>query len=205
MLYGDVIENVNLNYQFFEIVFWVADLVIFDFMVSLVVLDEVISFDISNYWGNVKMDEIGCYNYFFEINFFGIQFNIVDGFVVQDVFILLFIYQENFLIFVEVGFWVEGFEVGFIYLNEFWAYMVVGGYFINVDMANIQYEVYEIVDFENGGIENLDGISMDDVLFCEILEECYIILFGQIEGFNDICWMMRELVVWVFVVLNIGI
>jgi hypothetical protein len=202
--HGDAIENANLNYQFFEIASRAADLVTSDFMASLVAPDEATSPDISNYRGNAKTDETGRYNYLFETNSFGTQPNTVDGFAAQDAPTPLLTYQENLLILAEAGFRAEGFEVGLTHLNEFRAYMAAGGYLTNADMANIQYEAYETADFENGGIENPDGISTDDALLREILEERYITLFGQIEGFNDTRRTMRESVVRVPVAPNTG-
>jgi len=45
---------------------------------------------------------------------------------------------------------------------------------------------YVASDFNAGGIENEDGITANDALLREILEERYVTLTGQLEVFNDI-------------------
>lgn len=202
--HGNAIENANLNYQFFEIASRQADLVTSDFMASLIDPDEASSPEIANYRGHAKTDETGRYNYLFEVNSFGIQPNTDDGFAASDAPTPLLTYQENLLILAEAGFRNGGFDVGLSHLNEFRAYMAAGGYLSNSDMANIQYEAYETADFEAGGIENTDNVSADDALLREILEERYITLFGQIEGFNDTRRTMGESVVRVPVAPNTG-
>lgn len=202
--HGSALENANLNYQFFAIASRQADLVTSDFMASLVAPDEVSSPNIANYRGNAKTDETARYNYLFEINSFGTQPNTVDGFAAQEEPTPLMTYQENLLILAEAGFRSVGFETGLTHLNEFRAYMADGGYLSNADMANVQYDAYETADFESGGVENQDGIATDDALLREILEERYITLFGQIEGFNDTRRTLKETSVRVQVEPNTG-
>ncbi len=50
----------------------------------------------------------------------------------------------------------------------------------------LQYDPYDITDFDIGGIANTEGLAPDDALLHEILEEKYISLAGQLEVFNDI-------------------
>jgi len=50
----------------------------------------------------------------------------------------------------------------------------------------LQYDAYDIADFDIGGIANTEGLDPDDALLHEILEEKYISLAGQLEVFNDI-------------------
>ena len=64
--------------------------------------------------------------------------------------------------------------------------MASGGYMSNPNMSNVKYDAFLASDFESGGIENSDGISNNNALLREILEERYISLFGQIEVFNDL-------------------
>jgi hypothetical protein len=61
--------------------------------------------------------------------------------------------------------------------------MDAGGYLINANPANIQYDAYDASDFANGGIENADNQSADNALLREILQERYVTLFAQVEGF----------------------
>lgn len=48
------------------------------------------------------------------------------------------------------------------------------------------YEAYELADFDNGGIASRPGLSRNDALLYEILEEKYVSLMGQMEVFNDV-------------------
>jgi hypothetical protein len=54
------------------------------------------------------------------------------------------------------------------------------------------------------GIENMDGISSENALLREILEERYITLFGQIEVFNDTRRTQNESIVRVPMEPNVG-
>ena len=60
-----------------------------------------------------------------------------------------------------------------------------GGYLSNAVPAQLLYDPYGPEDFAAGGMENPDGLSADDALLREILEERYVTFFGQTEGFND--------------------
>lgn len=48
------------------------------------------------------------------------------------------------------------------------------------------YEPYTLVDFDAGGIASRPGLSRNDALLYEILEEKYVSLMGQMEVFNDV-------------------
>ncbi len=48
------------------------------------------------------------------------------------------------------------------------------------------YEAYELSDFADGGIANPDGMSQENALLTEILEEKYLSLMAHIETFNDL-------------------
>lgn len=48
------------------------------------------------------------------------------------------------------------------------------------------YDDYEIADFEDGGIANPDGLTPEQALLKEILEEKYLTVFASIETFNDL-------------------
>lgn len=49
-----------------------------------------------------------------------------------------------------------------------------------------KYEPYTLADFDTGGIAARDGMSRNDALLYEILEEKYVSLMGQMEVFNDV-------------------
>ena len=63
-------------------------------------------------------------------------------------------------------------------------------------MANtggtLLYESYDEADFENGGIENSDGIDKDRALLREIIEERYVSGYGQFIPFNDARRLRKE-------------
>ena len=113
-------------------------------------------------------------------------------------------YQENLLILAEAGFRTQGFQVGLDALNDFRSFMNGGGYMANVDMANVNYAPYDTSDFASGGIENPDGISQENALLREILEERYVTFFGLIEPFNDMRRTQDETQVRVPVQPNVG-
>ena len=183
--HGTSASDANLTYQFFEIAVRGADLVASDFMASLVDPDGVRSPDFANYRGHAKTDETARYDYLFRVNGVGIQPNTVTGLGAADEPGAMITYQENLLILAEAGFRTEGFSTGLARLNEFRAFMAAGGYLRNPNLGNLQYDAYESVDFENGNIENPDGISPEDALLREILEERYVTLFGTMESFSD--------------------
>lgn len=49
-----------------------------------------------------------------------------------------------------------------------------------------KYDPYTLADFDNGGIAARAGLSRNDALLYEILEEKYVSLMGQMEVFNDV-------------------
>lgn len=183
--HGTAADNSNLNYQFFEIQVRQADLIVSDFMVSL--LQPGSSNPIpANYRGNSKTDETARFNFYFNSTSIGFQPNTFNGFAAQEAPAPLVTLEENLLILAEAGLRSISFDTGLGHLNDFRAFMSTGGYLRNIDMTQLKYEPYTQADFEAGGIENPDGISKEDALLREILEERYITLFGQIEPFNDV-------------------
>jgi hypothetical protein len=203
-LHGNAVNNANLNYQFFAIAVRQSDLVTSEFMTSLVAPDATLSPDFSSYRGNDKTDETGRYNYLFNVTEFGTQPNVIDGFAATEEPSSLLTYQENLLIIAEAGFRPAGFETALGHLNDFRAFMATGGYLTNVDATAVRYDSYTSEDFASGGMENVDGLSEEDALLREILEERYITFFGQIEGFNDTRRTENELMVRVPVTPNTG-
>lgn len=184
--HGSAAENANLNYSFFAVEVRQSDLVTSDFMASLIDPDQASSPDFTNYRGNSKTDETARYNYLFEVNSFGIQPNTSpDAYAGQSTSSPLVTFAENNLILAEAGLRSAGFATGLSHLNDYRAYLAMGGYMSNADPADIQYDAYDASDFESGGMENIDGISSEDALLREILEERYITFFGQVEVFND--------------------
>lgn len=202
--HGSGLEESNLSYLFFEVNVRGADLKTSDFMASLIHPDMMASPNFTNYRGNAKTDETGRFNFYMTTNSVGIQPNTVNGMAAQTESAAMVTYQENQLILAEAAFRTQGFNAGLDALNNFRAYMAQGGYLSNLDLSQIRYDAYEAADFEAGGLENVDGIGRDDALLREILEERYITLFGQIEGFNDMRRTQDEAQVRVPVQPNVG-
>lgn len=202
--HGTGLDESNLSYQFFGVYSRAADLIVSDFMTSLVAPNAGVNPDFANYRGNAKTNEAGRYGYYFQVKGVGVQPNTADGFAAQTASTSLVTFEENLLILAEAGFRSSGFNTGLQHLNEFRAYMNAGGYLSNANVADIQYDAYDANDFANGGIENPDNTSADNALLREILQERYVTLFGQVEGFNDIRRTENETVVRVPVIPNVG-
>tara|TARA_R110002050_G_scaffold243115_2_gene379529 strand:+ start:21852 stop:23339 length:1488 start_codon:yes stop_codon:yes gene_type:complete len=197
-LHGTAAEDSNLNYQFFAIEVRQNDLIVSNFMAGLMDATS------PTYRGNAKTNERGRNGFYFTTNALGVQPNIVDGYAAQSAPVAIVTYQENLLILAEAGFRANGFDIGLSHLNNFRAFMASGGYLTNANASDILYDAYTTSDFESGGIENLDGISADNALLREILQERYITLFGQIESFNDTRRTENESIVRVPIVPNNG-
>ncbi|MCX2743636.1 SusD/RagB family nutrient-binding outer membrane lipoprotein [Mangrovivirga sp. M17] len=201
---GSAIDNSNLTWQLFFNESRGADLVVSDFMISLVNPDDTENPNPMMYRGNAKTDETGRYNYYFQNNDIGFQPNDESGsWAARDADAPIITYEENLLTIAEATLRTGTFDQGLTALNEYRAFMNGGGY-MNLDPADVTYEAYVEADFQSGGIENPDGISQDDALLREILEERYITLFGQIEGFNDMRRTINESIVRVPVQPNTG-
>ncbi len=206
-MYGphtDAQEASNLTYQFFALEVRGADLIVSEFMTSLVQPDTAANPLPNNYRGNSKTDETARFNFYFLTNSVGVQPNFETGFAAQTAPAPMVTYEENLLILAEAGFRSQGFATGLDHLNDFRAFMANGGYLTNADPSQIQYDPYVEADFANGGIENMDGLTADEALLREILEERYITFFGQVEGFNDMRRTLNESNVRVPVLPNVG-
>lgn len=201
--HGTAAENSNLNYQFFAVEVRQADVIVSDFMTSLVQPGTENPIP-ENYRGNSKTDETARFNYLFNTTSVGVQPNTEDGFAAKDAPAPLVTYQENLLILAESALRSQGFQAGLDALNDFRAFMNTGGYLTNVDAANLSYEAYTASDFAAGGIENPNGLSQENALLKEILEERYVTLFGLIQPFNDLRRTQNETDVRVPVVPNEG-
>ncbi|MEQ8471485.1 MAG: SusD/RagB family nutrient-binding outer membrane lipoprotein [Marinoscillum sp.] len=202
--HGPGADENNLSYQFFAVQVRGADLVTSDFMTSLVAPNASVSPDFTAYRGNAKTNESGRYSFYFQVNGVGTQPNTTNGLAAPTASAPIVTYQENLLILAEAGFRSEDFNTGLNALNDFRAFMASGGYLTNTNVTSIQYDPYVAADFENGGMENPDNIAVEDALLREILQERYVTLFGQIEGFCDTRRTAGESVVRVPVVPNNG-
>lgn len=95
-------------------------------------------------------------------------------------------YAENQLILAEAGTRTSGFDTGLGHLNDLRTWLNTGG-MVNANFAGepYMYEAYVAADFDNGGIENTDGIDPTRALLREIIEERYVSGFGMYIPFND--------------------
>jgi hypothetical protein len=59
-------------------------------------------------------------------------------------------------------------------------------YISDPDLGGLKYDPYTLADFAPGGMENADNVTANRALLREILEERYVTLIGQMEGFNDL-------------------
>lgn len=202
--HGKATDDANLHYQFFALASRKNDLVTSNFFASFIDSNNATNPIPANYRGNSKTNETARYNYLLQTTVVGIQPNFnTNGFAQIDAPAQIVTYAENLLILAEAGARAN-FNTGLGHLNAFRTYMASGGYMTNPVMANIKYDPYVAADFDNLGIENADGISSDNALIREILEERYITLFGQIEVFNDTRRTQNESIVRVPIVPNTG-
>jgi starch-binding outer membrane protein, SusD/RagB family len=102
-------------------------------------------------------------------------------------------YQENLLILAEAGARTQSFNVGLNHLNELRQELGNGVFFnSSVDGLTMQYDDYVAADFNNGGIENADGLTPERALLREIIEERYISGFTSFMPFDDARRLNRE-------------
>jgi len=149
------------------------------------------------YRGNAKTDETARFRFYYleeGVNAPGvIEPNTLTtaarrGFFAEDASFPLVTYQENLLTLAEMALRAgNGLETALAYLNEYRAFLNGGGYLHTTyqEGGTFLYEPYVLGDFASGGMENQDGISQEDALLREILEERYVSFYGQHLGWND--------------------
>lgn len=135
------------------------------------------------YRGNAKTDESARFAYSsIDAGGGSLNFGIIEQFEPQN----LISFEENHLILAEAGARSSGFEKGLEHLNEFRAWLNEGGRLnTNFIDSTFLYEAYEASDFDNGGMENADGLDPTRALLREIVEERYVSGFGEYMPFND--------------------
>lgn len=168
------------------------------------------------YRGNAKTDETARFNFYYledGVNAVGvIEPNTLTtatarGFFARDASFPLITYQENILSLAECALRSgAGSDVALGHLNEYRAFLNNGGYLDPTYMTNstFSYEPYTLGDFESGGIENLDGVSAENALLREIIEERYVTFYGQHIGWNDERRTRNEEVLRIPLTPNIG-
>lgn len=164
-----------------------------------------------NYRGNAKTNENGRLNYYFAPFAYwgglntGSKYdpNVLadfdwgtgtdhDGFFGAVTSFPIVTFQENQLILAEANAKLGQNTQALDALNGLRQYYATGAqfgtstaYVSDPDLGGVQYDDYVIADFAPGGMENMDNIDPDKALLREILEERYVTLIGQLEGFND--------------------
>ena len=130
---------------------------------------------------NTKTDESSRVSYYYsgENN---VDVNI-EGFAKPDAPMPIVSWEENILNWAEAAARLKMFDLALSKLNEHRKNLREGVYF-TVNTA--KYEDYVESDFENGGIENKDGLAKEDALLREILEERYVTFFVRMLVFNDV-------------------
>ena len=95
-------------------------------------------------------------------------------------------FEENLLILAEAYAKSNDPDNALTSLNSLRAYYATGAH-VNSGYLSFgyQYQPYVYDDFAPGGLDNMDNIAQDQALLREILEERYVTLIGQIEGYND--------------------
>lgn len=153
------------------------------------------------YRGNDKTDESARFKYAYleagassftgrlEPNYQGVSTGAeYNGLFAIDASFPVITYAENLLTLAEAGFRTQGFDKGLEHLNEFRSYMNEGGYIDPTVLGffTFKYDPYTAEDFAAGGMANDQGLSPEDALLYEILEERYVTFIGTSLGWNDI-------------------
>lgn len=151
----------------------------------------------TTYRGNAKTDESARYLFYYRpvgVNTAGVtepntsSSATAKGFFAMSAKFPLVTYQENILTLAETALRSGlGVDVALEYLNAYRQFLNTGGYIDPTyqSSATLKYEPYVAADFAAGGIENEDGISQEDALLREILQERYVTFYGTHLGWND--------------------
>jgi len=165
----------------------------------------------ANYRGNSKTNENGRMNYYFAPFAYwgglntGAKYdpNVLvtfdwgtaakyNGFFGAITSFPLVTFQENALLLAEANAKLGNTQPAIDALNNLRAYYRTGAqfgastaYINDPDLGGVKYDDYVAADFNAGGIENADNISASQALIREVLEERYVTLIGQIEGYTD--------------------
>jgi hypothetical protein len=98
----------------------------------------------------------------------------------------LITFAENQLILAETAARNQGLSAGLPYLNELRAELDAGNLFdVLADTLELNYEPFVAADFQEGGIENPDGVAAETAFLREVIEERYISGFAQLIAFDD--------------------
>ena len=96
-------------------------------------------------------------------------------------------YEENLLIWAECLVRGGDTQGAIDKLNEVRTHLNSGNAFNIINPTDTyKYEAYVLADFQNGGMENTDGIAVDRAVLREIIEERYVSGFTTFMPFNDV-------------------
>ncbi len=96
-------------------------------------------------------------------------------------------FEENLLIWAECLLRTNDTQGAIDKLNELRAHLNSGNAFNIINATDTyKYEAYVLADFENGGMENTDGIAVERAVLREIIEERYVTGFSTFMPFNDV-------------------
>ncbi|MCC9138442.1 SusD/RagB family nutrient-binding outer membrane lipoprotein [Pontibacter silvestris] len=151
----------------------------------------------TTYRGNAKTDESARFLFYYRpdgVNTSGVtepntsSSATARGFFAMNASFPLVTYQENILTLAETALRSGmGVDQALEYLNSYRSFLSSGGYIDPTyeSTATLKYEPYVAADFAAGGIENEDGISQEDALLREIMQERYVTFYGTHLGWND--------------------
>lgn len=161
MPHGESIGDINIFYYFLDYErpgYLVGGAYIFDLMTAR---------------QNAKTDETGRMAYYF-LDETGADPNYNDGIFAYNAPFVIFGEAENTLILAETS------------LRKSSPSFSEALTALNAHREAMGFDTYDAADFNTGGLENKDGISANDALLREILEEKYVSMYGSIEGYNDL-------------------
>ncbi len=139
---------------------------------------------------NAKTDETARFGYYtIDENSGSANTGIIQQFEPQD----LVSFAENQLILAEAGARTQSLATGLTALNGLRDWLSAGGK-LNANFINEPYTYvsYEASDFDNGGMENLDGIDPTRAFLREVIEERYVSGFGMYMPYNDARRLRKE-------------
>lgn len=151
----------------------------------------------TSYKGNAKTNETARFKFYYLENGVNTPGKIepntsssasASGFFAKDAKFPLVTYQENILTLAETALRTgKGLDVALSYLNGYRSFLNTGGYTSSSYLmaGTYKYDPYVAADFNAGGMENSDGISADNALLREILQERYVTFYGTHLGWND--------------------
>jgi len=157
------------------------------------------------YRGNAKTDETARFEYLYQegLNTGGLDPNVLsnfdgwgnpgsqDGFFSGSASFPIVTFEEDQLILAEALMKNTSPDAtaALAALNRHRQYMATGGYINSGYLPDgYKYDDYDLGDFTPGGIANpaASGLTANEALLKEILEEKYVSMIGQIEQFNDV-------------------